>query len=554
MDEPEIYFDSPLNQSSYIKVIGVGGGGGNAVNHMFNRGISGVDFIVANTDMKALAASPVPAKLVLGRDGLGVGGKPQKGRRAAEAKADEIKDLFAQNTKMIFITAGMGGGTGTGAAPVIARIAKEIKLEDCDEDDPDKILVVAVVTTPFEMEGSRRFQQAIEGIEELKKYTDSILIINNEKLRAYGNLGFTDAFSMANDVLLTAVKGIAEIITLNAYVNIDFCDVNTVMSNSGTALMGVGEGEGENRAMQAIEQATTSVLLNDNDIAGAKDVLLYISWSSDSEITMDEMSTITEYLKEKTGGPDTNVIWGAGTDDTLGSKVKITLIATGFEQREPLVPTTHILPPDEPKDTKPSDKPKTDPFIRPADSTAPRLTDNPFVPKAEVKVEDTAAAHAQVPQAPAAPVDETPKPRVIMLEDVAPTTPTAVQPEAKKVEDEVRILTRPAQSDPVETRSEPVYATPRSEPRRIVQPETVAMPTSQSMGGMVSDRSERIRHIHNLLRHQENGATIVEQMDAVKVMGDSVYQTQSSSESETANSVSSNGEVSSVLPIFHLPD
>ena len=203
-------FDSPKNQSSYIKVIGVGGGGNNAVNHMFRKGITGVDFIVSNTDMKALNGSPVPNKLVLGHDGMGAGGRPTKARKAAEEKEAEIKELFEHNTKMIFITAGMGGGTGTGAAPVIARFAKEIQLEDEDEDETGRILVVAVVTTPFQFEGNRRIQQALEGVEELRKYVDSILVINNEKLRGYGNLVMSDAFSMANDVLLTAVKGIAE--------------------------------------------------------------------------------------------------------------------------------------------------------------------------------------------------------------------------------------------------------------------------------------------------------------------------------------------------------
>jgi cell division protein FtsZ len=231
---------------------------------------------------------------------------------------------------MVFITAGMGGGTGTGAAPVIARMAKEIKLEAEDSDDPTQILVVAVVTTPFLFEGFRRLQQAQEGVEELRKYVDSILVINNEKLRAYGDLVMTDAFAMANDVLLTAVKGIAEIITLNAYVNIDFRDVYTVMENSGTALMGIGEGEGEKRAKQAVEEATTSVLLNDNDIKGAKNVLLHFSFGPEHEITMDEMGEVTDYITQKTGSRETNVIWGMGTDDTLGDKVKITLLASGF--------------------------------------------------------------------------------------------------------------------------------------------------------------------------------------------------------------------------------
>lgn len=352
-DDRLIDFVSPLNQSSYIKVIGVGGGGNNAVNHMYRKGIQGVDFIVANTDMKALDGSPVPNKLVLGHEGLGVGGRPARARAAAEEKEKEIKELFIDNTKMVFITAGMGGGTGTGAAPVIARYAKEIELEEEEAGKPDRILVVAVVTTPFMFEGNGRVNQANAGVEELRKCVDAILVINNEKLRAYGNLVLSDAFSMANDVLLTAVKGISEIITLNAMVNVDFRDVKTVMENSGTALMGIGEGEGENRACQAIEQATTSVLLNDNDIAGAKHVLMYISYGPDNQITMDEMNDVTNYITQKTGGFDTNVIWGTGEDASLGSKLKITLIATGFETKETKDPERIVLVSEEPSAPRP---------------------------------------------------------------------------------------------------------------------------------------------------------------------------------------------------------
>lgn len=568
MEEPEIYFDTYLNQSSYIKVVGVGGGGGNAVNYMFKKGIADVDFIVANTDKKALDASPVPVKLALGRDGLGVGGKPQKGRRAAEAKADEIKQLFEQNTKMIFITAGMGGGTGTGAAPVIARVAKEIKLQDCDEDDPDQILVVAVVTLPFEMEGTRRFQQAVEGIEELKKYTDSILVINNEKLRSYGDMGFFDAFFMANDVLFTAVKGIAEIITLNAYVNIDFCDVNTVMANSGTALMGVGEGEGENRAIQAIEQATTSVLLNDNDIRGAKDVLLYMSWSSENMITMDEMTAITKYLQDKTGGPDTNVIWGAGTDDTLGTKVKITLIATGFEQTgEMQPPKKHELPLDDPKSPlrpiAPADTKDVDPFIKPQPApTAPAQPENHAEVHTQVTTAPAESTHAEV--APNPPV----APRVIQLEDVAPATPRGVVEPAKRMDD-INIIARPAAEPVAEPTPTPVETAPaRVEPTVVnVAPARVAVetrpqsrPTIADMAAASSFRTEaearaaRIMMIHNMLRNEEDGPSRVEQMDPMKVMGQPLYEAKPSDVSESAGSVAADGTVVGSLSLFSMPD
>lgn len=328
VDENMLRFDSPKNQSSYIKVIGVGGGGSNAVNNMYVQGIQGVDFIVCNTDEKSLNNSPVPTKIVLGQ--LGAGNVPEVGRKAAVEHKEDILEAISHNTQMLFITAGMGGGTGTGAAPVIAELAKQIELQD---ETVRRILVVAVVTVPFTIEGKKRRHQAEQGIEELKKHVDSILVINNDKLRAFGNLPLTGAFKKADDVLYTAVKGIAEIITVSAYVNIDFHDVNTVMQKSGTALMGAGIGRGEDRAMVAIKDASTSVLLDDNDIRGAKSVLLYFSYSPEHEITMDEYSMVTDYITELTGDIDTDVIWGAGSDESLDDELKITLIATGFEKK-----------------------------------------------------------------------------------------------------------------------------------------------------------------------------------------------------------------------------
>lgn len=320
-------FESLSDQSSYIKVIGVGGGGGNAVNHMYRQGIRGVDFIVCNTDLKALNSSPVPNKIVLGK--LGAGNVPERARKAALNQKDQIREAISHNTQMLFITAGMGGGTGTGAAPVIAEIAKSIELDD---EEVSRILVVAIVTMPFSFEGARRKRQAEEGIEELKKHVDSILVINNDKLKYLGNVPLNQAFSKADDVLLTAAKGIAEIITVSAYVNIDFRDVNTVMENSGTALMGAGEGRGESRAKDAIVAATTSVLLNDNDIRGAKNILLYFSYGPEHQITMNEIGEVTDYLIGLTGDVGSDVIWGAGEDESLNDELKITLIATGFEQ------------------------------------------------------------------------------------------------------------------------------------------------------------------------------------------------------------------------------
>lgn len=337
MEEDTIFeFDSPKESSSYIKVIGVGGGGGNAVNHMYNKGIKGVDFIVCNTDEQALNSSPVSNKIALDR--LGAGANPDVARAAAERNADAIREALSHNTQMLFITAGMGGGTGTGASPVIAEIAKSI---DLDDDVTGKILVVAIVTMPFSFEGRRKKIQAEAGIEELRKHVDSILVINNDKLRAFGDQGITDAFGLANDVLLTAAKGIAEIITSNVLINIDFRDVNTVMHDSGTALMGTGQGTGDNRAMEAIVAATTSVLLNDNNISGAKDALLYISYHPSHEVTMDELTEVTNYIEGQIDNPDCSVIWGYGADESLtDDEMKITLIATGFEKKPLVLPTT----------------------------------------------------------------------------------------------------------------------------------------------------------------------------------------------------------------------
>ncbi|MEI6821754.1 MAG: cell division protein FtsZ [Bacteroidota bacterium] len=320
--------DLPKNQSSIIKVIGVGGGGSNAVNFMYNQGINGVDFIVCNTDAKSLDISPVPNKIQLGK-GLGAGNIPAVAKKAAEDKADEIKALLEKNTQMLFITAGMGGGTGTGAAPVIAALAKEIELLD---DTEKKILTVAIVTLPFSFEGRKRKLQAEEGIRELKKYVDAILIINNDKLREFGDLPLGQAFEKADNILTTAAKGIAEIITVKSAVNIDFRDVNTVMKNSGVALMGTGIAEGENRAYRAIEMAINSPLLNDNNIKGARNLLLYFS-SMDKEITMDEITEITDYILNE-AGIDVDIIWGAGKDATLGDKLVITLVATGFDRAD----------------------------------------------------------------------------------------------------------------------------------------------------------------------------------------------------------------------------
>lgn len=331
--ELNIHFEYPKQKSSIIKVIGVGGGGSNAVNHMYAQGITGVDFVVCNTDQQALDASPIPNKLQLGlnlTEGRGAGSKPDVGRQAAEESIENIHSILETNTKMVFITAGMGGGTGTGAAPVIAKAAKEMG-----------VLTVGIVTIPFAFEGRKRIQQAELGISELRKNVDSILVINNEKIRElYGVHKSSEAFGKANDVLTIAAKGIAEIITVTGHINVDFEDVKTVMKDSGVAIMGTGMAEGENRALNAVEEALVSPLLNDNQIIGAKNILLNIGFGED-EITMDEISEITEYI-QNAAGMDADVIWGYGYNNKLGNAVSVTVIATGFEQK-PIPPVEKII-------------------------------------------------------------------------------------------------------------------------------------------------------------------------------------------------------------------
>ncbi len=319
-------FDLPKETTSIIKVIGVGGGGSNAVNHMFNLGIVGVDFAICNTDNQAMEQSKIPTKIQLGpnlTEGLGAGSKPDIGRQACIESIDEIKTFLANNTKMLFVTAGMGGGTGTGAAPIIAKAAQEMD-----------ILTVGIVTLPFSFEGRRRSKQGVDGLDELKKNVDTLIVISNDKLRQiHGNLKLSEAFSEADDILSTAAKGIAEIITVPGYVNVDFEDVNTVMRGSGVAIMGTSTAEGDDRAKLAVDEALNSPLLEENDIRGAQHILLNIT-SGTREVTMDEIFEITEFVQEEAGF-GTDLIWGNCYDETLGEKISVTVIATGFEENRP---------------------------------------------------------------------------------------------------------------------------------------------------------------------------------------------------------------------------
>jgi cell division protein FtsZ len=323
-----IHFDLPKEKSSIIKVIGVGGGGSNAVNHMFSQNIEGVNFIICNTDAQAISKSQVPNKVQLGphlTQGLGAGANPEIGRQATEESLEELKRILEVNTKMAFITAGMGGGTGTGGAPIIARICKELG-----------ILTVGIVTTPFSYEGPKRQQQAENGIKQLKQSVDTLLVISNDKLRhQFGNLRMKDAFSKADNVLSTAAKCITDVINSTGQINVDFADVCTIMRNGGVAILGSAACNGDDRAIRTIEEALNSPLLNDNDIRGAKWILINInSAEGDHEFTMDEVEIIQNYLLSQ-AGEDTDVILGMGYDNTLGDKIGITLIATGFEHKDP---------------------------------------------------------------------------------------------------------------------------------------------------------------------------------------------------------------------------
>ncbi len=511
-------FDAPKGQSAYIKVIGVGGGGGNAVNHMYKQGIEGVDFIVCNTDMKALNASPVPNKIPLGDLGLGAGGKPERARKAAEGRADDIREVLSHNTQMLFITAGMGGGTGTGAAPVIAELAKGIDLQN---DENEKILVVAIVTRPFGFEGADRCAQAEAGIEELSKYVDSIIVINNDKLRSFGNLTKSNAFAMADDILLTAAKGIAEIITKEGSVNRDFQDIKSVMENSGTALMGTGCGKGENRAHDAIVAATTSVLLDDSDINGAKNVLLYFSYSHDHEMTIDEMTEVTDYVTQITGGK-AKVLWGDSFDDSLGEELKVILIATGFEKNNvvPEKPTVYELPKDEPKVVPSAPQPLMDVY---------KEMEIIHKSQAEEKHEEKKQSVSEVEVAVINHVKN-----IIHLDDepvsvVQPVNPAYVQPEVKRdimVEDIRLITTEPE----VAVLPDPASAsTPVSE-----TPARSAFENSNDVQ-LAAERAERIRKIHEMLRGTPTSAELVHRMSTQEITGEELYEGNHSAIREAAS-------------------
>ena len=448
-----IHFDLPKEKSSIIKVIGVGGGGSNAVNHMHAQIIEGVNFIICNTDAQAIATSNVPNKVQLGphlTQGLGAGANPEIGRQATEESLEELKTMLEVNTKMAFITAGMGGGTGTGGAPIIAKICKDLG-----------ILTVGIVTTPFGYEGKKRIQQAEEGIGRLKDYVDTLLVISNDKLRhQFGNLKMKEAFSKADNVLATAAKCITDVINSTGQINVDFADVCTVMKNGGVAILGNASANGDNRAQRAIEEALNSPLLNDNDIKGAKWILINInSAEGDHEFTMDEVEIIQNHLLSQ-AGENTDVILGLGYDSTLGDKIGITLIATGFEAKDPFDKKPAVVEEVKPKTEKiimslaePEKKAYSQPALfaeesKPTPAAAPAPVENVAPAVAEAvnlqPVLSTEVPFAKVEEKPAA-VIETQKIEFV-LEPIAPVQtmqPEVVAPVAQ-VKQQV-VMQQPAQ-------------------------------------------------------------------------------------------------------------
>jgi len=399
-----IHFDLPKEKSSILKVIGVGGGGGNAVNHMYSQKIDGVNFIICNTDAQALANSGIPNRVQLGphlTQGLGAGANPDIGRQATEESLEEIRKILEVNTKMAFITAGMGGGTGTGGAPIIAKICKDLG-----------ILTVGIVTTPFAYEGKKRQLQAEEGIKNLKNYVDTLLVISNDKLRhQYGNLKMREAFEKADNVLATAAKCITDVINSTGQINVDFADVCTVMRNGGVAILGNAEAAGENRAQRAIEEALNSPLLNDSEIRGAKWILINInSAAGEHEFTMDEVETIQQYLLSQ-AGEGTDVILGMGYDSTLEDKIGITLIATGFEHKDPFAPP--VVKKEEPK---PEEK-----IVMVLQKAAP---EQPVAPLHKLNAADQARAdekEMEVMEVALQPAPQQPQPKEDALAYLAPT-------------------------------------------------------------------------------------------------------------------------------------
>jgi cell division protein FtsZ len=496
-------FELPKELASIIKVIGVGGGGGNAVNHMYEQGIHGVDFIICNTDRQALDVSPVPVKLQLGialTEGLGAGSVPDRGKTAVQENLNEVRDLLSTRTKMVFITAGMGGGTGTGAAPVIAGIAREMG-----------ILTVGIVTSPFLWEGRKRKQQALSGIEEMRNAVDTLIVINNDRLRdLFGNLSLDNAFEHADNVLTTAARGIVDIIYKPGKVNVDFEDVKTVMGNSGVAIMGMAEAEGEDRAMRAAHDALSSPLLNDSDIKGAKFVLLNVTHGTRA-LSMDEMTEITDHIQEAAGST-ADVIWGYGKDEALGDRIRITVIATGFQSTtaDGQVDVSRnervVIPLD-------ADRPTmiTQPIVNPVEVSAPVAVAPPSAAPVEQEIYLKSVEVAPEPVAM-----NVPAPQAIIPLDFEIAAPRVVVPANLPVQEEkvVYPLNDDAPAQPVADRTEVTEA-------RL-------SPNEHQM--RVEERVTRMREVSQKLR-TPNGLNDMEREPAYKRKNIQINDTQHSTSS-----------------------
>ena len=517
-------FEMLKEKSSIIKVIGVGGGGGNAVNHMYKQGITGVDFIICNTDAQALELSPIPNKVQLGAsltEGMGAGSIPEVGKNSAIENIDDIKEMLGSNTRMLFITAGMGGGTGTGASPIIAKAARELD-----------ILTVGIITTPFSFEGKRRKMQADEGLEELKKYVDSFLVISNDRLRQiFGNLTLGSAFAQADNILTTAAKGIAEIITLPGYINVDFKDVRTVMKDSGVSIMGSCSAEGENRALKAVEGALASPLLKDNEIEGARYILLNIS-SGINEVTMDEVSIITDYIQEE-AGLAADLIWGNCQDDSLGEKISVTIIATGFqtkderEKEQSSKRIVNMLMPDD----------KATPLVRPVNefitpiAPAEGFSTEPYIkgsePQKQTGLFDLFApsAPAEANQEPVADNEDTIKFNLVEEEPEAQAAETT-EPEFGEFTFKVSESIMEFESFKEEAIAEPE---PEPEPEPIVGADDHK--TAETVEEQMRKARERIMRLKDLTLKTRNIQEL-ENVPAYKRKEIALQQTPSSSESE----------------------
>jgi cell division protein FtsZ len=520
-------FNLPKGKPSIIKVIGVGGGGSNAVNHMFSQGIKGVDFLICNTDQQALDISPVGEKLQLGgtlTEGMGAGSIPDVGRNAAIESADDIQKIFNPETKMVFITAGMGGGTGTGAAPIIAQTAREMG-----------ILTVGIVTLPFIFEGRKRKQQAEKGIEELRSAVDTLLIINNDKLRQmYGNLKMSEVFEQADNVLTIAAKGIAEIITRTGHINVDFQDVSTVMKSSGVAIMGAAVAQGENRAIKAVENALSSPLLNDNDIKGARFILLNMEFGSE-EITMDEIADITDYIQEEAGST-ADIIWGYGQNEEMSEGLSVTLIATGFDLADSNI--SAVLPDSNRKKVHTLDDPQPTAMVKPVQQKAPEVPVAPVTTEPFIKNDDSQGKIEFKLDMPADEVQEVkPEPLEPFIKPVSQIPPT---PPAPQMQEPKPFIPRPISQTPPAPKpivhsldaensvSEPVQP-------EVIQSEPVSEKQENEEGQQtrVKNRMGRLKELSRRLR-TASGLSELEDVPAYQRRAVSLEDVPHSSESQVS--------------------